>query len=670
MKKVFVKLLAVILTLTMLFGSLFTLPISAKSNYDPPVKVGVMSDLHYFPESYTNINSVEYQHDAYCDSKLMGESSAILKATLETIAVRKAQGTYNMNFLLVSGDLTFDGEKAGHLEVAALFKAFEARTGIQIFVVNGNHDVNNYSATKYATANGKKITASENPGLLLTSPETFKTIYSDFGYAQANSIFVPSTGKAGMLSYSVSLPGGYRLIAIDSCKYSADVTGDGKDEKESSMSITPELLTWVLNETKQATKRGEAVIGMTHGSLVEHFDLESVVSKNSMIGDYERISYELADAGMHFVFTGHMHANDTSSIISGNNETIYDIETCGLSNIPNTYREASFSKGLVMGQVSCNLNNVDCDAECKVDVSGVSNKYGIIEKPFRENYASPMLYGGSIEKGIRNDGEGYFNSAFLFRLPPVIKETFPSGLAGFLKEKGINLGDEMTEASPTLKAALSDYNLTPQAFSQFLGAIVKQIDNKYILDTTHTLKLVSAAVARFAHFEIVEGNNATQFGKIALLGLEYNAVGDENPKSNPEIQLAIDALRTQKGADRFIDELIDMVISDLLFNDILPSISLNDLDSLLPAKVMTRLRAVAGNDLTVGGILDKILNSAAKKMNYIPFFNIDNGRDLVKALVYTIGYKYLNAGTRLKMSTAFADIIVSFTNDENPALLG
>jgi hypothetical protein len=107
-----------------------------------------------------------------------------------------------------------------------------------------------------------------------------------------------------------------------------------------------------------------------------------------------------------------------------------------------------------------------------------------------------------------------------------------------------------------------------------------------------------------------------------------------------------------------------------LFDDILPSISLNDLDTMLPANVMTVLRTIAGNDLTVGGILDKILNTAASSMNSLPFVNIKTGRDLVKALVYTVGYKYLNAGTRLKISNAFADLIVSFTTDNNPFVCG
>ena len=670
MKQFFSKLTAAVLVLTLLTCTASALPPSGTKSYDPPVNFGVLSDPHFYPEEYTNLNSAEYMHDAYCDSKIVGESEAIMRATLKTIAARKADGTYNMNYLLIPGDLTFDGEKAGHIKLASLFKDFERNTGIQIFVINGNHDVNNYDAADYATADGKKINAHDNPGLLLTTPENFRTIYADFGYNQADSCYTPSTGKAGGLSYAVSLPGGYRLIAIDSCKYSADITSGGNDIKQGDMNITPELLQWVLKQTKEAAEHGEAVIGMVHGSVVEHFNLERVLSKNALIKNYEEISYQLADAGMHFIFSGHMHANDVASIVSADNETIYDIETCELSSFPNTYREASFSKGLVQGYVTCKLNNVDCDAAANVDVSGVSAKYGVIEKPFSENYCMPILYGGSIENGIRSDASVYFDNSFLFRATDALHRALPNGIAGLLKEKGIDIGEELTGNSSALKTALKGYNLTPEAFSQFLNAVISKIDDKYILNTSHTAELLSSVVKNFSHFELVKGDSATEFGKIALLALEYSNSGDEDTSKHPEITRAAAALRTQAGADRLVDKLLDIIINDVLFDDILPSINLNDLDIILPGDVMQKLHKIAGDNISVGGILDKILNSSVKIMNTNPFVHVDNGRDLVKALVYTAGYMYINDSGRLKAANSFADVIDSFTKDENPFFCG
>lgn len=663
MKMFFRRLTAVMLAFVLFAGSLTMKPAHAKSTDELPIQFGVMTDIHYYPESFVNTSSEKYLQDAYCRMKLMGETPAILKATLETIAVRKEQGTFNMSSLLVAGDMTFAGEITGHLEIATLFRAFEARTGIQVFVINGNHDVNNYNAVNYA------VSDVDDPAQI-TSPEEFKEIYTDFGYTQADSVYTPATGKAGMLSYAVSLPGGYRLIAIDACIYSADVTEDGLDKKDGGMNMTPELSAWVLAQTQNAANSGEKVIGMVHHSLLPHFELESLVSEDDMLKDYESFAYSLADAGMHFVFTGHVHASDTASIISADNNIIYDIETGALANIPNTYREVEFSKGLRAEQTSCRLNNVPCDAECRVDLSGVSDKYGLIEKPFSEHYCMPMLYGGSVDLGIRNDVAELFKKAFLPDVNETIADFLPNGLAGLLKDNGIDLGKEFVRTSPALKAALNSFQLTPQAFSQFLSAVVKQVDDKYFLNTAHTDELICAAVARLTHYEIAKGNSATEFGKILMLGLEYHSVGDEDPRNNPEIQITAAALRTQAGADRFVGELIDILLNDVIFNDILPSITLDDLDMLLPAGVMASLRSIAGGDLSVGGILDKILDNAANRLNLLPFVHVESGRDFVKALVYTAGYPYLGADQRLKMANALADIIDSFTTDNDPAFLG
>lgn len=662
MKKTLLKLTEFLLVVVLLTGTISTIPSYGNDTTHTPVNFGVVSDIHVYPESFVNLNSAKYMQDAYCDTKLMGESTALLRAMLETATVRKDNGTYDMKYLLVPGDLTFNGEITAHRDVAELFRAFEAETGISIYVINGNHDINNYNAVNYA------VSDIDDPAEV-TSPEAFKDIYAEFGYADADSYFVPTNGKAGMLSYSAALPGGYRLIAIDECKYSADVTEDGLDEKEGGNYMSPELSAWVLEETRNAVANGETVLGMAHHSFLSHFDLQSVLTDDDMLPNYEKYAYELADAGMHFIFTGHVHANDVTSLVSADGETIYDIQTDALVGTPNTYREVIFTSS-DNGNISCELFNVDCDAECPVDVSAVSAQYGVIEPPFSENYCMPMLMGGSIEDGIRNDAAQFLKNNFLPELSKDIRNALPQGLTGLFADNGIDLGREAAASSRALKSALSGYHLTVQDFSQFLAAVVKQIDDKYILDATHTQALLGAVVERAMQFELAQGNSATQLGKIIMLAFEYHSEGNENVLNNPEISIALDALREQAGADRLVEEVLDIIINDLLFDDILSSIRLDDLDILLPDDIVQTLRDLAGGDLSVGGILDTILSNAAKRLNLIPYVQVSSGRDLVKAFTYTIGYNYFNAQARQTMATALADILNAFTADVNPFFCG
>lgn len=665
MKKSIIKFFSLLLSIYLLFSTFsgafaFSGKIETMQKY-----FGVAADPHFFPESLIDPDSADFQRQTHNNSKLMGESEAILKAMLETAAQRKTQGLYPMDYLLIPGDLTFNGEKPAHIKMAALLRDFETRTGIQVYVINGNHDVNNYGAQSFTAIPGRTVTAKTNPSLLLTKPDDFITIYAEFGYNEADSVYVPSSGKAGKLSYTVSLPGGYRLIAIDSCKYTADVTSDGEDDDESDAYMTPGLLDWVLTECRNAAARGETVIGMTHGNVVEHFEYQSVFAESFLQADFERISYELADAGMHFVFTGHNHMNDTASIISGNNEIIYDLQTCGLTTYPNIYREVSFDNTIGGGFVHCMPGNVACDAQSNVDISGISDIYGVIEKPFCENYSMPMLYGGSIEQGINHDGAVFINSLIVPRLPGIIKKALPKGIAGMLEDKGINFEKMIADFSPAITAALKTLSLSPAAFARFLDSIIAQVDNDYILNTARTTELAAAAVERLSSFELAAGNEKTELGKVLILVMCGMTAGDENPLNHPELFESVTALRTQAGADRLIEELLDIVINDMLFDDILPSISLNDLDSLLPAHIMLKLRAIAGDDLTAGGVLDKILDAAAKPMKGNEFFKIEIGRDVLKDLIYVAGYTYLNAESRLTISKAFADAVSSLSRDNN-----
>ena len=60
-----------------------------------------------------------------------------------------------LEYVLIAGDLTYNGEKNAHEALAARLAAFEAETGLQVYVINGNHDINNSSATQYiADENG------------------------------------------------------------------------------------------------------------------------------------------------------------------------------------------------------------------------------------------------------------------------------------------------------------------------------------------------------------------------------------------------------------------------------------------------------------------------------------------------------------------------------------
>lgn len=69
-------------------------------------KFAVLSDIHYFDASlFDNTLNMSFEYYLAADRKLIKESGAILDAALAEIEAEKP------DFLMISGDLTKDGEK-------------------------------------------------------------------------------------------------------------------------------------------------------------------------------------------------------------------------------------------------------------------------------------------------------------------------------------------------------------------------------------------------------------------------------------------------------------------------------------------------------------------------------------------------------------------------------
>ena len=281
------------------------------------LKIAVMSDDHYLSPSMIR-DTADYTTALNSDRKMFAESDAILRTMLDAVRQDKP------DVLLISGDLTKDGEQECHKALAKALQQLQRDVpGLKAYVINGNHDIRNADALNFNTADGKAVPATR------TDPEDFKRIY-DFIYSDPTVIatYTPPAGKeAGGLSYVARPADGYTLVVIDTGRYSSDNTSTGKNEHETSGAISADLEQWVIEQTAAAKARGDVVLGMQHHGLVAHFDVQPTILPMYLVNDYERLSQEYADAGMSVMFTGHSHAVDIASATTVAGNTIYDIET-------------------------------------------------------------------------------------------------------------------------------------------------------------------------------------------------------------------------------------------------------------------------------------------------------------------------------------------------------
>ncbi len=315
-------------------------------------KIFVFSDPHYY-STELGVGGQAFMAYLAQDRKLLVESDAILRKTVESIKQSDAA------IVLVPGDLTKDGEMLNHVKVAGYLKEIED-SGKKVYVIDGNHDINNPQAFRY---DGSQVTPVAN-----VTPEQFKAIYHDFGYGEAIAT------DPGSLSYVVEPEKNMRIIVMDSASYATNL---GAGHSEIAGAFSAGTLSWIEQQTKAAKAKGKVIFGVMHHGLVEHFTGQSQLFGDYVIADSDQVASTLAEAGMEVVLSGHFHAQDITARQVGDSK-IYDIETGSLLSYPNPYRIIE-----VTADNKLNVTSAWID-EIEFDTSGV---------PFQEYSRSFLVEG-------------------------------------------------------------------------------------------------------------------------------------------------------------------------------------------------------------------------------------------------------------------------------------
>lgn len=539
-----------------------------------PLQTAVVSDIHYYPQSLMGDKGAVWQ--AFCDNSARQDAQceALVGAALN--AVEEHARTNNCKYLFIPGDMTKDGEYAGHAELAGILEDFERRSGIQVLVINGNHDINNSGATTFENNKPESTRA--------TKPEEFKEIYANLGYDLACSTYTPPAGtKAGMLSYAARLDGGYRLIVIDAGKYSSDSTPDGLNEHSTGGNITPELMDWILEQSAEAAACGETVIGMVHHSLVPQFEIEPSTFQAFVIDNWQETTETLADAGMRFAFTGHMHTSNIASHVTDLGETITDCATASLTGFPNTFREVRFDN---TGEgVSAQFETFDADCVTQIQADGT-----VYEKPYKNTFSFGQTYG---KTGLPDFAADMAQTYLLEIFDDIRRE---GGLLAYLQQKGIDLESIIAGALGSGLTAGEIDIFTSRNIMSFAGDLAAQIDETYINEPARVLDIIrriaggllSMPVSELPCTKFIDTLGFGDPGKPGTLqDASYSVLatlypGDEDISDDLFLQDVLKRFADGSNAEALYDRLIDVVINDLLLGEILGSLKFNP-GTLFPA---------------------------------------------------------------------------------------
>lgn len=283
----------------------------------PEARFAVMSDLHLYSKDL-GTHGAAFRKDLAKDRKLLVETPELLDAAIAKI------NALPVDFVLITGDLTKDGEALNHKLVAAKLRLL-TQNGKKVFVINGNHDIRNGVAKRYSEAGEQAVPS--------VTPAEFAAIYHDDGYGAALA------RDAHSMSYVAEPVKGLWILAMDSCQHQENKPSM---TPETAGKFSPETLAWIKRNLDKARAEGKAVIGMMHHGALEHYQGNRNYYSEYVVADHEKVSRMFAGGGMNLLFTGHFHAQDVTSSLQPN-RWLYDIETGSLATYPCPYRVISIT---------------------------------------------------------------------------------------------------------------------------------------------------------------------------------------------------------------------------------------------------------------------------------------------------------------------------------------
>ena len=248
--------------------------------YQPPVIV-IASDVHYFSPELTDYGEAFGKLEKLDDGKVVRYIPQIMDAFTDQMEKKKPAA------VILSGDLTLNGEKKGHEALAEKLAVLEEK-GVKVLVIPGNHDINNHAAASYF---GK-----EKEPIQEANEKDFYDIYRRFGYDQARSL------DQNSLSYVYELDEKNWLLMVDSAQYEPYNKVGGR--------IKEETLDWMKTQLEEAKKLGASVVVIAHHNLLK----ESILyPEDCTLENSQEVVRLLESYRIPLYISGHLHLQKTKT---------------------------------------------------------------------------------------------------------------------------------------------------------------------------------------------------------------------------------------------------------------------------------------------------------------------------------------------------------------------
>lgn len=305
-----------------------------------PVRLLVATDLHYIAPKLTDGGAAFQTLVDAADGKTTAYCEALTEAFIQTVLEEAPDG------VLLTGDLSFNGARISHEALAEKLARLE-KAGIPVYVLPGNHDLNNTSARRFV-----KETAYLTESV---SGAEFEEIYGAFGYEDA------AARDEYSLSYTAELAPGLRLLMVD---VNTEAYPGG---------VREETLRWVEEQLKAAQEEGVVILAASHQNLLAHSNLLS----QGFVMENARELLSLYEAyGVPVNFSGHIHMQHTGQSEGG----LWEIATASMAVTPGCYASVTLTDG------GLSYESIPVDVEAWAAASGSEDQNLLHFSAWAEEY--------------------------------------------------------------------------------------------------------------------------------------------------------------------------------------------------------------------------------------------------------------------------------------------
>lgn len=267
----------------------------------------IATDPHLYAKELLGEDNREITKESMItDGRVLEHDYALIEALIKETNEKKP------SYLILTGDLTYNGEPQSH---AALAKILGELKDTKVLLLPGNHDfytLNCFSAKEDRSTPIEAIDGKE-----------FREIYADCGYEGGYSY------DENSLSYIYPLSADQWALMLDTtqAKYNAE-----KGKNDHSGKVEEATLQWIEKNLQIAKEKGIKVLSFTHHNLLTHNKtMESFTIKNS-----NALLKLLAKYDVCLNFSGHLHAqNIASKAIEG--KKIFDVVNGSLLDYGHRY---------------------------------------------------------------------------------------------------------------------------------------------------------------------------------------------------------------------------------------------------------------------------------------------------------------------------------------------